>query len=142
MFAIKQPVEPLKTERAEFSKKTKAEAFLRAGGRCECGCGARLTHENVEYDHDTPCALGGDNSIDNCRAYVSGCHLEKTKDDVSRIAKTKRQHNKHHGIVTRQRKATIPSRPMPGSRASGFKKNMDGSVERRNPQRAGGRAND
>ncbi|SNY91967.1 hypothetical protein SAMN04515647_2211 [Cohaesibacter sp. ES.047] len=58
MLAVKEPVEPLKTERAEFSQKTKAEAFLRAGGRC-AACGQSITG-TVEYDHETPCALGGD----------------------------------------------------------------------------------
>ena len=127
--ATEQTTEKLVTVRAEFSKKTKAEAFLRDGGCC-VECGAKLHSETTEYDHIKPCALGGDNSLDNCQCLCCDCHKGKTKGDVKTIAKTKRQYNKANGITTR-RKAKIPSRPFAGSRASGWKKKLDGSVERR-----------
>jgi len=57
-------------------------------------------------------------------AHVS-CARAKTRDDAKRLAKAKRQKRKHLGI--RQSKG----RPMPGSKASGLKKRMNGKVERR-----------
>jgi 5-methylcytosine-specific restriction enzyme A len=44
---------------------------------------------------------------------------------VPRIAKAKRQQRAHLGAKARK------SRPIPGSRASGLRKRMDGTVERR-----------
>lgn len=150
--ADKAHIEPLKTVRKEFSKGTMAAAFLAAGGKCE-KCDCKLDPSNTEYDHVLPCGLGGDNSLSNCQCLCVDCHKDKTKSDVKQIAKTKRQYNKDNGIKTR-RKASIPSRPfpksnsslskgkgkskhkwssspMPGSKASGWKKNMDGTVSRR-----------
>lgn len=127
LSAITQ-AEPLKTERKEFTKATKAQAFLASGGKC-AHCGQRISG-TVEYDHIIPCGNGGDNSLENCQCLCSVCHKAKTKGDVASVAKTKRMHNKANGIKTRQ-KQKIPSRPFPGSRASNFKKCMDGRVVRR-----------
>jgi len=54
------------------------------------------------------------------------CHsLKTTKLDVPGIAKTKR-------ILAKRIKADRPkSRPLPGTKASGLRKRMDGRVERR-----------
>jgi 5-methylcytosine-specific restriction enzyme A len=110
--------------RQEFKAKTKAVAFQRAKGCCE-ECGAKLGPGNVEYDHDTPCALGGDNSLENCVVRCKTCHKLKTgTQDIPHIAKAKRRERKHIGIRSR------PSRPLPGTRASGVRKRMNGSVER------------
>jgi 5-methylcytosine-specific restriction endonuclease McrA len=113
------------TARAEFDRKTKRDAFLRAGGKCE-RCTAKLFPGNVEFDHALPCALGGDNSLANCVCLCRTCHRTlKTPEDIRRIRKADRQQSRNLGI----RKAK--GRPMPGSRASGLRKRMDGTVERR-----------
>jgi len=52
------------------------------------------------------------------------CHLVKTKRDVAVIAKAERIRNKFTGAFRTRH-------PMPGSRASGMRRKMDGSVERR-----------
>jgi len=63
--------------------------------------------------------------LENCRAICPSCNRFKTgKIDIPMIAKTVRQQDKAAGIRGK-------SRPMPGSKASGWKKRMDGSVERR-----------
>lgn len=110
--------------RLEFSRRTKLDAWTRAKGHCEqCGCKMLA---GAEYDHDTPCELGGDNSLDNCVCLCPKCHRLKTSGhDIPRIAKAKRQEAKHKNAKTKS------SRPMPGSRASGWSKKMDGSVVRR-----------
>ena len=94
--------------RAEFSKKTKAEAFQRARGRCECGCGSKLTPGEVEYDHwPVPAALGGSNELTNCRVLRTKCHRRLTASkDVPAISKSVRIAEKAMGL----RKS---SRPFP-----------------------------
>lgn len=121
--------------RREFTKATKRLAWERSGGRCEgegqlyglpkgLRCDASLG-AGVEYDHIDLDANSKDNSLENCAAVCPACHRYKTsKIDVPKAAKTKRQQDKNRGI--RKPKG----RPMPGSKASGIRKRMDGSVER------------
>lgn len=90
--------------RAEFTGKTKAQAFERQQGNC-AHCGLKIVG-GAEYDHVIPCALGGDNSLSNCEALCSKCHRIKTTSDVGRIAKAERQHRKAIGAHTP--KARIP----------------------------------
>lgn len=92
--------------RREFSAKTKALAFERAGGNCEC-CTARLTAGKFHYDHVIPDALGGEPVLSNCEVLCTNCHGAKTaKEDVPRIAKAVRTNRKHIN-------ATRPKRPWP-----------------------------
>lgn len=86
--------------RAEFSKKTKAEAFQRCGGRCECGCGSKLTPGEVEYDHwPVPAALDGSNDLSNCRVLRKKCHRRLTASrDVPAISKSVRVAEKAMGL--------------------------------------------
>lgn len=81
--------------RREFSAYTKAQAALRAGGRCE-SCTARLGDGGFHYDHIIPDAIGGEPTLDNCQVLCLTCHRAKTtKHDIPRAAKTKRQHRGH-----------------------------------------------
>jgi len=84
--------------RREFSVWVKAQAALRANGRCQ-GCPCRTGVGNIFYDHIVPDALGGEPTLENCQVLCKTCHDDKTrKTDVPRIAKTKRQGRKHMGI--------------------------------------------
>lgn len=100
--------------RREFSKKTRAEAFMRCGGLCE-GCGARLKTGEGEYDHRIPDALGGEPTLDNCQVLCVPCHRgagAKTAQDVKAIAKVKRIQMKHSGAWPAS-KTPIKSRGFP-----------------------------
>lgn len=120
--------------RREFTKKTQRQAWNRSGGACEgegklyglgsgIRCGADMTRTGVRYDHIDPDANSKDNSLENCCACCPKCHDFKTrKRDVPMIAKTVRQQDRNHGIHKPR------SRPMPGSRASRFKRKMNGEV--------------
>jgi len=110
--------------RAEFSKRTKLQAFDRAGGRCEL-CGVKLSVGYIEYDHAIPCVLGGEATLDNCVVACRSCHRLKTSSkDIPIIAKSNRQRAKHIGIK-RGRSSFQTNRDGP------FRKRMNGTVERR-----------
>ena len=121
--------------RREFEKKTKREALKRSGGLCEAvgpwygleenqRCNMPLSH-GVQFDHIDLDANSKDNSLENCAAVCIACHKFKTaKIDIPKAAKTQRQQDKNNGIKTRK------GRPLPGTKASGIRKRMDGTVER------------
>jgi 5-methylcytosine-specific restriction endonuclease McrA len=115
--------------RAEFSKQTKRDAMHRSGKRCEATlngerCNAPLDR-GVEFDHVDADYFSKDNSLENCAAICVTCHKAKTRSDVKLIAKSKRIQDRELGIKPK------PSRPMPGSRASGWKKPFNRPAERR-----------
>jgi 5-methylcytosine-specific restriction protein A len=109
--------------RTEFTRKIRRLAWDRCGGRCE-GCGSSLQPGRFTYDHRIADWLGGDNSLENCNVLGFCCDKPKTANDQGVIAKVKRIRDRRIGALTSKR-------PMPGSRASGFKKRMDGTVVRR-----------
>jgi 5-methylcytosine-specific restriction endonuclease McrA len=109
------------TKRQEFSRKTKAKAFERCKGFCE-SCGVKLTVGKYHYDHEIPDALGGENVLENCKVLCTACHGTKTAtEDVPRIAKAARQHDRFHGII--RPKGTLRgqgfNKPPPQQRATG-----------------------
>lgn len=124
-------------KRREFSRSQRAAIILRAtnaAGMVVCeGCGLVLARKPFEIDHEIAEALIVDKSkpltIDDGKLLgVECCHrggANKTRDDVRVIAKAKRVEARHLASRT-------PSRnPMPGSRASGIRKRMNGTVEKR-----------
>lgn len=103
--------------RSEFSVKTKKAAWDRAGGYCECGCGrpfGKHPKTRPHYDHIQPCNLGGNNSLDNCRAIRVDCHQAKTAgEDIPRIAKARRGEAEMRGLTRPKRK--LPYRRFDGT---------------------------
>ena len=75
-------------------------------------------------DHIVPLMGGGTDTDDNLAPVHNKCHAVKTALDVERIAKGKRVRAKHLGLKETR------SRPLPGTKASGLRKRMDGTVER------------
>jgi len=93
----------------EFSKKTKLQAWERSGGRCQCGCGFKILGR-PEYHHAVPAALGGDNSLDNCRVLDKKHHRQITAEkDIPELAKSERIFEKRIGV----RKSSRPMRSAP-----------------------------
>lgn len=102
--------------RRTFSTKRYMERLLDFNGRCagcDCKCGGA---NGLEWDHVIPIAMGGDDTIENLQPLCKGCHRAKTSDDVANVAKAKRRQAKHLGIRPNK------GRPIPGSKASGWKK--------------------
>jgi 5-methylcytosine-specific restriction protein A len=110
--------------RREFSRRIKLKAWDRCGGKCE-SCKVKLVVGKYAYDHVLPDALQGEPTLENCEVICTVCHGAKTPDDVRRIRKADRQRAGHVG-AKRPPKGVIP-----GSKASGWKKKMDGTVVRR-----------
>lgn len=122
--------------RKEFSKAVKREALLRSGGLCEAvgplyglepgqRCNVNLAY-GVHFDHVNADSNGGKPTLENCAAVCPQCNMHKAHfHDTPRAAKLKRQRDRNQGISKRK------GPPMPGSRASGIRRRMDGTVERR-----------
>jgi 5-methylcytosine-specific restriction endonuclease McrA len=93
-------------------------------GRCNT-CGVRFdVKTRAQFDHVSPLWLSGENRETNLQALCPPCHGKKTATEAT-----------IRGKVNRLRSAAIEpkkkSRPLMGSKASGWKKKMDGTVERR-----------
>jgi 5-methylcytosine-specific restriction protein A len=113
--------------RLEFTRKQRAEIWLRAKGCCE-KCDARLKTGEGDFDHRVAQGYGGENTVENGQLLCKVCHKAKTGKDKGITERVKRIRDKHNAVMPKK------SRPMPGSKASGLKKRMDGTVERRLPR--------
>ena len=98
-------------------------AILEAHGRVCYLSGAPIdpVRDRWELEHVIPLAGGGTDDDDNLRPVLAKAHLEKTKVDLERIAKGKRIALKHNG-------AKRSAHPMPGSRASKWRRKMNGEI--------------
>lgn len=95
----------------------------------ECGQPIRFD-VTPEFDHRVPLADGGEHRESNLRALHPRCHKRKTATEAHQRAETRSAHLGFYGLKKKG------SRPMPGSKASGLRKRMDGTVEHRNPIRS------
>jgi 5-methylcytosine-specific restriction endonuclease McrA len=89
--------------RAEFSKATKRDAWLRCHRDgipyCEGPCGQPIGGRRPEYDHIVAAELGGSNDLDNVQVLCPKCHRAKTSlEDIPCIAKSNRVRDKHAGL--------------------------------------------
>lgn len=113
-------------DRKPLTRKQRAELFLRADGKCENkDCGARLTAKGWQADHDEELWMGGSNDIANYRALCVPCHKLKTKKMGVQRAKERRVRDKFTGSWKPK------SRPMAGTKASGWKKPFNSPAHRR-----------
>jgi hypothetical protein len=119
-------------KRREFTKAQKLEMFKRAGGpenlRCE-GCGLLLMGKPFEYDHTIECWERNDASAPLTAedGWVLGkncCHQKKSATKAGERAHGNR-------LIEQAARAKPRSRPMPGSRASAWKRKMDGTLVKR-----------
>jgi 5-methylcytosine-specific restriction endonuclease McrA len=97
----------------------------RFGGICQCGCGRKIAaSEKWQLDHVIALVNGGENRESNFAPLLVEHHKAKTREDVAIKSKTARIKAAHLGVRPK-------GRPMPGSRASGWKRKMDGTMVRR-----------
>lgn len=81
------------TERKFLSRTQKLTRWIELWGVCQwCGEACYWEGPSVIWDHRIPLALGGTNGVANMDPHHAvGCAPEKTREDIRRIAKAKRQ---------------------------------------------------
>lgn len=77
-----------------------------------------------QIDHVIPLIIGGLHRESNLQLLCVECHAAKTKLDVKIKAKVAKSRKRRLGF------SKPKGSPMPGTRASGIRKRMNGSVER------------
>ena len=98
-------------QRREFPPSVRVAAFERCGGKCD-HCTAKIIGGQAHYDHRVPDALGGEPALENCQVLCRTCHgLKTAKEDIPRIAKSKRVKARH--INAREKRSSF-RKPPPG----------------------------
>lgn len=114
-----------KSDDEAIPARVKIRVFDRCNGQCR-NCGVRIgASVRPAFDHVVALVNGGQNRETNLQLLCLPCHSQKTQSDVAQKAATYRKRLTHLGIKPRK------GRPMPGSKASGIRKRMNGAVERR-----------
>lgn len=114
-----------KTPDTPAPPRVRLRVWDRDHGICQCGCGVKIRlGDKWQTDHIVAIINGGENRERNLRTLLVKHHAEKTREDVAEKSAVA-DRRKHHLGIKRS------SRPMPGSKASGLRKRMDGTVERR-----------
>ena len=114
------------TPRKAFTQKQRAEAFLRAGGRCEL-CANKLTG-TWELDHRVSLWMGGAHEPDNWQCLCVACHRNaKTPADATARAKVKRLEKKADPVTRK------PSRMQSRGFDKSLRRKMNGTIERKKP---------
>jgi len=110
--------------RRRMTSLRRARIFDSHGGTCHL-CGVKIgVGEAWEAEHIIALEISGDDSDDNLAPAHVACHRAKTAEDAGRIAKARRVYAKHIG-------AHRAKQTLPGSRASKWKRRVDGTVVRR-----------
>lgn len=112
------------TKRKSISTRDRVRIFLLHGGICHM-CNTKIdgVRERWEVSHDIPLELGGADDDQNRKPAHYDCHRKHTAEvDIPAIAKSNRIRAKHTGAKAASRN------PMPGSRASKYKRRMDGTI--------------
>lgn len=118
----------LPERRKPLTRKQFVELFMRQDGRCP-ECGQKLHSkggQEVEIidEHLNPLWKDGTNELSNRELWCKPCTKPKTAAEAGERSKVYSARDKHIG-------AKKTRNPLPGSKASGWRKKMDGTVERR-----------
>ena len=113
------------TSRRSMTPTRALKAWELHGGVCvTCGIKIDGTKERWFVEHIRALELGGADDDSNIGpAHFIRCKAEKDADDHHMAARAKRRKRLQLGIKSH-------ARPIPGSRASGVRKRMDGTVEK------------
>lgn len=104
-------------------KRVRLRVFDAHGGICALSGRKIKAGEKWELDHKDALIKGGEHRESNLQPVLKAPHKAKTARDVAQKAKNDRVRKKHLGI--KPRKQLIP-----GSKGSGYRKKMDGTVIR------------
>jgi 5-methylcytosine-specific restriction endonuclease McrA len=114
-----------RTDDTPVPDRVRVRVFLAKGGKCHaCGRKVNAAVEPWTCEHLIALINGGENRESNLDVTCCNCLPAKNAGDVAIKSKTAKMRKKT--ILKRKSKW----RPMPGSRASGIRKRMNGDVER------------
>lgn len=114
------------TKRKPLTRLQRVKLFDDHQGTC-CICYTKIDAGRGDkwiIEHIKPLWLGGEDDERNMGPAHEGCARKKTSAEAPVKAKSDRVRANYLGVPK-------AGRPMPGSRASGLRKRMDGTVERR-----------
>lgn len=105
----------MKTKRPAVSEVKRLEVWMKEKGICYLCRKKVLSSEAWDVEHVIPRALSFDDSLENLKvAHRVGCHKAKTKVDIDRISKAKRQARETGQQARRKKKGgSILSAPFP-----------------------------
>jgi 5-methylcytosine-specific restriction endonuclease McrA len=109
-----------KTPDAKVPPRVRDRIFEREGHRCHLSGRVIAAGEPWELDHRQALINGGEHRESNLFPALKDKHRAKTAEDVAEKAKAYARRSKHFGAAKR---STFPC-----SKASKFKKKLDGSV--------------
>jgi len=117
-----------KTDDDPVPPRVRLRVFERFNGVCGV-CGVKIRAKRWVCDHHKALINGGENRERNLWPIHEACdRTVKTPADVAEKKITNRMRATHLGVKKRK------GRPMPGTRDSGIKKRMDGTVEYRDDE--------
>ena len=105
--------------------RVRVRVFDRCGGICHLSGRKISAGEHWQLDHVVALINGGEHREFNLVPVLVKPHREKTKQDVALKSKIYRKKAAHLGINRKKGK------PFPGSKSSGWKRKMDGTVVKR-----------
>jgi hypothetical protein len=109
------------TPRKTLTAKQKLKLFVDHGGIC-CVCGGKIDGVHEAWDeHINPLWRGGTNDTDNRGVAHAKCARAKTSHEAGEKARGEKAAERHFGSKNTRT-------PMPGSRASKFKRKMNGTT--------------
>jgi 5-methylcytosine-specific restriction protein A len=110
-----------KSDDDQIPPRVRIRVFTKYDGVCQ-ECQTKIVAKRWICDHRIAIINGGENRESNLAPIHEACDKTKTAADVAEKSKVYRKKAKHLGLKLRK------GRPFPGSRASGWKKMMNGSV--------------
>ncbi len=125
-FDMARKVEPWvgKDDNQPAPQRVRLRVWDRCEGRCHACQRKILVGEKWVLEHLVALINGGANAEHNLCLTCCNCLPEKNAKDVAEKSAVNKSRAKNLGLKK-------PKRPMFGSKASGWRKKMDGTVERR-----------
>lgn len=114
-----------KHDDAAIPPRVRLRVFERHNGICHLSGRKIMPGEPWDCDHVIALVNGGEHRESNLAPALRDKHRAKTAQDVAEKATVRRKRMKSIGLKPRK------SRPLPGSRASGWRKKLNGEVVRR-----------
>lgn len=113
-----------KSDDEPIPPRVRVRVFTKFDGICQI-CTTKIVAKRWICDHKIALINGGENRENNLQPIHEVCNKAKTAQDVAEKSRVYHKKAKHLGIKLRK------SRPIPGSRASGWKRTMSGMVVKR-----------